>query len=180
MRKLTYLVAVLLVLSALPRAARAADAPTPPKVGEKIVDFTLRDVKGRKISTAKARKGKIFVLKFGATWCGWCNRQVPHLNRVVKEYGKKVRVIDVDVREEADRVKAHNKRLGAKYLTVLDTTGAVAARYGVRGIPVVIIADKEGTILFHGNYTPFDQLKKVIDNALAKDEENKKEDDPKG
>jgi len=182
MRKLIYAILAVLLMSALPSSVRAADkpGPKPPKKGDKIVDFTLRDLRKRKVSTAKVRKNKIFLLKFGATWCGWCNAQVPHLNAVVKTYGKKVFVLDVDKLEKAAVVKAHNKKLRTKYLTVLDRVGAVAARYGVTGIPVVIIADKEGTIVYRGNYTPFDRLKKAIDALIEKDKkEKKKEGDAK-
>lgn len=176
MRKLIYTILAVLLMSALASPGCAADKRPlkPPKKGDKIVDFTLRDLRKRKVSTAKVRKDKIFLLKFGATWCGWCNRQVPHLNAVVKTYGKKVFVLDVDMKEKAAVVKAHNKKLRTNYLTVLDPVGAVAARYGVRGIPVVIIADKEGTIVYRGNYTPFDRLKKVIDALIEKDKEEKK------
>ena len=182
MRKLVYATLAVLLMSALASSVRAADkpAPKPPQKGDKIVDFTLRDLRKRKVATAKGRKDRVFLLKFGATWCGWCNEQVPHLNRVVRTYGKKVFVLDVDKEEKAAVVKAHNKKLRTKYLTVLDPVGAVAARYGVSGIPVVIIADKEGTIVYRGYYTPFDRLKKVIDALIEKDkEEKKKEGDAK-
>lgn len=183
MRRLIYTTLAVLLMSALASPGCAADKRPlkPPRKGDKIVDFTLRDLRKRKVPTAKVRKDKIFLLKFGATWCGWCNKQVPDLNAVVKAYGKKVFVLDVDIREKAAVVKAHNKKLRTKYLTVLDPAEAVATRYGVRGIPVVIIADKEGTIVYRGNYTPFVRLKKIIDALIEKDkeEEGKKEGEAK-
>ena len=173
MRALSYAILIALVVGALSLSARAAtnQRPKPPVVGDKIVDFELRDLHKRKIPTAKARKGRIFLLKFGATWCGWCNKQVPHLNRVVKAYGKKVLVLDVDVEEDAKTVKKHNKRLGTKYVTVLDGAGIVASRYGVGDIPVVIIADKNGKIVYRGYYTEFQRLKTIIDGLLKKEKE---------
>lgn len=140
-------------------------------VGDEVKDFTLKTPKGTAVPTAKFREGKVFLLKFGATWCGWCNKQVPHLNKVVEEYGKKVAVLDVDVKEGADRVRAHNRKLGAKFVTVLDTKGIVAGKYGVRGIPLVIVADQNGKIVYRGNYTPFERLKQKIDPLLKGDEE---------
>jgi len=177
MRKLSCAILIALVMSALPFSARAAayEPPKPPGVGQKIVDFELRDVHKRKIPTARARKGRIFLLKFGATWCGWCNKQAPHLNRIIKAYRKKVFVLDVDVQEDAKTVKKHNKRLGTKYITVLDKAGVVAARYGVRGIPLVIIADRHGTVAYRGPYTPFNKLKAVIDKLLAQEKKEKEE-----
>ena len=176
MRKLSCAILIALVMSTLsaPAWAAASKRPKPPGVGDQIIDFTLRDLKKRKIPTAKGRKNKIFLLKFGATWCGWCNKQIPHLNRVVKAYGKKVFVLDVDVREDAKTVKKHNKKHRTKFLTVLDQTGAIAAKYGVSGIPVVILADHNGKIAFVGNYTEFARLKTIIDGLIKKQKEEKK------
>ncbi|MFH1731772.1 MAG: TlpA disulfide reductase family protein [Planctomycetota bacterium] len=173
MKKLIYTILALLLMSALASSVRAADKPAakPPKTGDKVIDFTLRDLRKQKVVTATARKNKVFLLKFGATWCGWCNKQAPDFNAVVKAYDKKVFVLDVDINEKPAVVKAHNKKLRTKYLTVLDSAGAVAETYGVSGIPVVIIADKEGTIVYRGYYTPFDKLKKVIDALVEKDKE---------
>lgn len=136
------------------------------KVGDKIVDFKLKDVDGREVKTADFRKGKPVILKFGATSCGWCSRQVPHLNKVEAEYKGKVAVLDINIREKPAAVKQSNRRLGVRFRTVIDPTGAVAARYGVRGIPVVIVADKDGKIVYRGHYTPFDRLKKIIGPLL--------------
>ena len=158
-----FLLAVALFALVLPACAAGAEGP---KVGDKVVDFQLKSVNGRLVKTAEARKDRVFVLKMGATWCGWCNKQIPHLNKVQQEYGNKVAVIDVDIEEPLSRVKTHNEKNGVKYTTVLDTNGQVAARYGVQGIPVLIIADKDGKIVYRGNYTEYEVLKAKIDELL--------------
>jgi peroxiredoxin len=164
MKKLAW-IAIVWVGVAVPASCSMA-AGKGPQVGDKVVDFNLKGLDGKVVKTAEFREDKVFVLKFGATWCGWCNRQIPELNKVQKEYADKVAVLDVAVREKADKVQAHNKKKGTKYNTVLDPKGIVAAKYGVRGIPVVIVADQDGKILYKGYYTKFAVLKKVIDKAL--------------
>ncbi|MFW6159242.1 MAG: TlpA family protein disulfide reductase [Planctomycetota bacterium] len=171
MKKAIVVVGVALSCAVTLSACRAAEQSF--GVGDKVKDFKLKTPKGTAVPTAKFREGKVFLLKFGATWCGWCNKQVPHLNKVAEEYGKKVAVLDVDIKEGADRVRAHNKKLGAKFVTVLDTKGIVAGKYGVRGIPLVIIADQDGKIVYRGNYTPFQNFKKQIDPLLKGEEEKK-------
>jgi len=181
MKAARWLLLVLLVWAVAVPAALAAEAPKPdrpkkpkpPGVGDAMLDFTLRTPRGKKVSTAKVRKGKLFVLKFGATWCGWCNKQIPELNKVKAAYPKDVFVLDVDIKEPAKVVRRHNKRLGAKYVTVLDDMGLVATRYGARGIPLVLIADKQGKIAFRGAYTRFGRMKVVIDGLLAKEKAKK-------
>jgi len=137
-----------------------------PEVGDAIRDFTLNTLDGAALNTAAAREGKVLVLKFGATWCTPCNKQIPELNEARAAYPDDVVILDVDVREEASRVKAHNRKRDVTYTTVLDPDGSVAKRYGVRSIPVVIIADKDGRIVYRGNYTRFAALKKAIDDLL--------------
>ena len=164
MNRWTWAVAVVLILCVPFSCAWAAEKG--PQVGDKVIDFTLKSVDGTEVKTADVRKDSVFLLKFGATWCGWCNKEAPHLIAVNKDYAGKVVVLDVDVKEPAEKVVAHNKTLGTTYTTLLDPKGEVAASYGVSGIPVVIIADKEGTILYRGYYTKLEDLKKVIDGAL--------------
>lgn len=168
------LVAVLAVSTAWCNGTGQAQPPdTPAKAAPKdtnveIADFTLKDLAGKAVDTAKARKDKVLVLKFGATWCPPCTRQIPHLNKVVAAYPKGVAVIEVDIREPAAKVKSHAARHKVAYPILLDTNGAVAGRYRVRGIPAVIVADKNGKIVHRGHYTPFKVLKAKIDPLLKK------------
>jgi peroxiredoxin len=167
MKKQTLIVLAVVTVVVAPLALGGKKAA---EVGEKVADFKLEDLSGKKVDTTDFRKDKVFVLKFGATWCGWCNRQIPHLNKVQKEYGDQVAVLDVSVREKAEKVKPHNKKHKVNYKTVLDTDGSVAGQYGVRGIPVVIVANRKGKVVYRGHYTKFEVLKKHITPLLKKDE----------
>lgn len=155
---------LLVVLAVLPLSCGVAAEK--PGVGDSVVDFELKGLDGKAVKTEEARKDKVFLLKFGASWCVWCNRQVPHLNKVTEEYKDKVAVLDVDVKEEADKVREHNKKVGTKYTTLLDPDGKASAQYAVRGIPVVIVADKAGKVAYRGYYTDYAKLKEVIDGLL--------------
>ena len=148
-----------------PKPPKAADAK-PKDVNVEIADFELKDLTGKTVNTAEARAGKVLVLKFGATWCPPCTAQIPHLSKAVATYPGKVIVIEVDIKEPAEKVKAHAAKHGAKYTILLDETGKVAATYRVRGIPAVIVAGKDGKIAYRGYYTPFKALKEKIDPLL--------------
>ncbi len=136
-----------------------------------IADFTLNDLDGKAVNTADARKGKILVLKFGATWCAPCTQQIPHLNKVAATYPGKVAVIDVDSEETAARVKAHALRHKVAYPVLLDTDDKIAQAYRVDVIPTVIVADKNGTIVYRGNYTSFNMLKSKIGPLLKQSDD---------
>ena len=149
-----------------PDVTKSSAPPKPKDTTVEIADFTLKDLAGKAVNTADARKDKILVLKFGATWCPPCTRQIPHLNKVAAAYAGKVAVIEVDLRESAAKVKAHAEQHKVTYPVLLDETGKIGRAYHVRGIPSVIVADKNGKIVYRGNYTPFSVLKAKIDPLL--------------
>jgi len=160
-------IAVLCLLAVVSSCSRSIAEK--PGVGDSIIDFKLNDLSGKPVGSADARKDKVLVLKFGATWCPYCNMQIADLQQVYKQYDtSKVAILDVDVGEAAAQVREHVANYRIAYPVVLDENGAIANRYNVHGIPVVIVVDKNGTVVYRGYYTKFEQLKRIIDKALRK------------
>lgn len=156
-------------LAAVPLAALAVEKPAK---GDKLIDVEVLTLDGRRTTLTKVINGRVAVFKFGATWCGWCNRQLGEFNKVAKDYPKeKVAVFDIDVGEGAEKVREHGKRMKLAFTTYLDPKGAAAARYAVRGIPVSIVAAPDGTILFRSYYTPYEKLQPFIKEALGASKE---------
>ena len=48
-------------------------------------------------NTNEVKCNKPFVIEFGATWCTWCQKQKPVLQKMQKEYGAKIQTFYVDV-----------------------------------------------------------------------------------
>lgn len=48
-------------------------------------------------NTDEVKCSKPFVIEFGATWCGWCQKQKPVLQKMQREYGAKIQTFYVDV-----------------------------------------------------------------------------------
>lgn len=47
--------------------------------------FNLKDIDGKEYSK-ESLKGKIVVMNFWGIWCGPCRREIPQLNKLVKQY----------------------------------------------------------------------------------------------
>ena len=146
-----------------------------PGRGEKLIDVELATLDGKTASLQEMTRGKVAVFKFGATWCEWCNRETPVFNQVASRYPKDLlSVFQIDVDEPAATVEAHLTRHATSYPTLLDPQGKAASRYNVSGIPVVIVAGPDGSILYRGYYTAFDELNRSIAPAVQKLEAERK------
>ena len=59
----------------------------PPKVGEKVPDFTLATPDGKQVRLYDFIKGKkCVIVDFWASWCSWCRKESPNIDAVWKQY----------------------------------------------------------------------------------------------
>jgi len=120
-----------LELAPLPRAA------APP--------FTLADLDGRPLSLASLR-GQTVLLYFWATWCPYCQKELP---ATVQELARRYRdrrlvVLAVNIQEGRDKVRAWVKMHGLSVPVVLDSDGEVSGEYRVTATPTAVLVDREG------------------------------------
>ena len=94
-------------------------------------------------------RGKVVVLEFWETQCAPCIAEIPHLGKLIAELDPaKFQFISVDglpSEDEAAVQKFLTKRKIPGWVAV-DTTGSVAASYGVKMFPTTIIVDGQGRI----------------------------------
>src|SRR5579872_2832727 len=57
-------------------------------------------------------KGKVIFLNFWASWCAPCQVELPELNRLAAHYGKKLRVVAINVDQERSAAKELLAKLG--------------------------------------------------------------------
>lgn len=111
--------------------------------------FTLHDVEGntRKLSDFA---GKVVVIDFWATWCHECKDSSPELERVYRNYKDRgVILLGISLDEGRSAVKKVKKFSDDLNLTYPMLMGdkKTARAYGVRGIPVTYILDKDHMIV---------------------------------
>jgi peroxiredoxin len=123
-----------------------------PEVGSRFVDFTLRDPDGAPVSFRALVGKKPVLLLFWAAWCPICKEDIPLINEIHRRGD--MQVVAVNVKESPKKVKGAIRSLGIRYPVLLDPEGDVAGRYKVPGIPVCIVIDKAGCIVYKSNAFP--------------------------
>ncbi len=113
-------------------------------------DFTAKDLDGKEVKLSDY-KGKVIFLNFWATWCPWCVKEMPSmqtlLNNLGKKYGKDFVILAVDAGESASQVRSWLKDKNLKFHFVLDQGNQINGMYGVRGLPSTYIVKKNFEIL---------------------------------
>lgn len=133
-------------------------------------DFTLSDLSGKPVRLADLR-GKVGFLTFWATWCPYCQREFPSLERLHEQFRKKdFVVLAVNIAEQPDRVKKYVMEHKLTFPALLDSNGRVSALYGVRGTPTRFLINRQGNIIA-GSIGPRDwaseEAQKLIRNLLG-------------
>lgn len=127
---------LVLVLAGI-RAYQQRDAPSgvaPPLVGS--------DLHGERVSLADYR-GKPVMLHFWATWCGVCTAEQPNVDAIARE----LPVLSVASQSGTARaVEAHVREHDVVPRVVMDTSGALAKRFGVGAFPTTFVLDEDGEI----------------------------------
>ncbi len=127
----------------------AAFLASPPlhAIGEKAANFTLKDLKGKKVKLSDF-KGRAVVLNFWATWCGPCKLEIPDLNSLAASYRKKgVVIIGIALDDKgAEVVKPFVEKNKISYPILIGNGEVVEAYGGFSAIPTTFFIDKQGVV----------------------------------
>jgi len=132
-------------------ATRAAQAGQP-LIGQPAPAAVLRTLDGGTIDLATRYGRKPVYLKFWATWCAPCLKQMPGFERIHRQYGKRIDVIAVNAGfsdTEAD-VRAYRARNGLTMPIALDD-GSLGRRLNLRVTPQHVLIGADGRIAYVGH-----------------------------
>ena len=143
--------AVLLVFLSLCGAANSAPRRTLVQVGEKAPNIALWDVRGglfflSEVTGRRPLRGRhVVVISFFASWCKPCKKELPILLKLARKHAHaKLKVVMVGFREGPAKLNPLLRRLKIpRNVPVLaDIHGVTAERYGVTGLPRLVVIDR--------------------------------------
>lgn len=140
-------------------------------------------IKGEKITNYK--KGEIYVIEFGATWCTPCHAMIPELSAISRKFKGSVKVASIFVMEDANEsyeknpsyiskvekfVKKNNHAMD--YIIGIDGPDKAVEKEWLiasqsSGVPHTFVIDKNGKIAWIG--IGAEELNRVLDKVSAGD-----------
>ena len=97
----------------------------------------------------KQYRGKVVLVDFWATWCGPCRREMPHVKALYEKYKEKgFDIVAVSLDRDLDALAQYLKENNIAWTNLAgDETQELAKKYGVRGIPTMMLIDQTGKII---------------------------------
>ncbi len=141
------------------------------RAGNPAPDFTMTDIQGNEV-TLSDYHGKVVYLKFWASWCGPCMREVPPAaelkERMAGQDNLVFLYVSIDTDPEAWRNAVERHDITGVHMRTPGRERGVPALYNVRWIPAFYIIGRDGYIYDHRPPKPSDQdVDEVLMKALA-------------
>lgn len=133
-------------------------------------DFKLPDLEGKEVSLQQLLAQGPVLVNFWATWCKPCQKELPHLDEIAREFagkGLSVVAVSVDNPRSVSKVKSYVKAQNYSFITVLDTNGEAKRAFKAFSQPYTVMLKQDGTKAFSNiGYKPGDE-KLIREKILA-------------
>lgn len=154
-----------------PEQVEQSTDPNGQTSGYTFNDISVPDFDRNPISVLEeARKHKITILDFWASWCGPCMNEMPNIVDIYNSYKDKgLGIIGLSLDSDYKRWKEATQANNMTWLQLSELRGwdsEVAKVNGVQAIPHTIIIDKSGNIL--ATDLRGEDLKQFVAEALKK------------
>ena len=153
------------------QATQPAEETGTEPVKQTAPDFTVYDEDGNSHKLSDFR-GKPVILNFWATWCGFCEAEMPAFEEKYRQYGDQIQFLMVNVtdgqRETVEKAAAFIAERGFTFPVYYDTELRAAFSYNTSSLPVTYFLDAEGYfVAWQQGMLTADILQKGVDLLLA-------------
>lgn len=139
------------------------EAPKSSMIGQPAPDVSFAGAGGKKIQLSSYR-GKPLLLDFWATWCGPCLASMPGLNRIYTETrgtGLALLTFDQD-NSDPEAAAEYLVRHNYGWTNYHDAGGEIGRAFKDEGIPLTVLLDAQGTIVYYGSGGDESAMRKAI------------------
>jgi thiol-disulfide isomerase/thioredoxin len=132
-------------------------------------DFDLKDIDDKRVRLADYQ-GKVLIVDFWATWCGYCIKEFPHFVELRKKYQDRgFEIIGIDCLEDGDEatvrklVKEVVAEQGLPYPIVFADQATLDQVPGFEGLPTTLFIDRTGKVRAKVvGYHEYEQLEAIV------------------
>jgi cytochrome c biogenesis protein CcmG, thiol:disulfide interchange protein DsbE len=141
-------------LSATEIAARLAGAPPPLAALHRQANQILPGARKGLRTRLAALRGHPAVVNIWAAWCGPCRAEMPVMQRVSLDMGKRVAFVGVDMKDNRAAAATFLRKIPVTYPSYDDPSGQVYNAEKLVGVPSTLFYDASGkqTFVHQGPY----------------------------
>ena len=151
------------------RAKRFAET-TFVKVGDTVPAFSVTTIDGDVISAPLP--GKVVLINFFATWCGPCQMELPHIERIWSNLRNddRFRLVVVGREETVKSVRAFRQQHEFSFPIAADSERKVYSLFAKESIPRTVLVSPQGQVVYSKagfDETDIEELHAVLKEQLA-------------
>mgnify|MGYP006280557949 CR=1 FL=1 len=125
------------------------------QIGMEAPDFELSSLDNNPIHLSRLlEQDKHLLLVFWTTWCPYCKKEMAAVNKLYTESESiNMTIIGINAgwKDSVSRARAFQDRLDIQFPLAFDHENVVSQDYMIRGVPSLILVDREGTIAYRGH-----------------------------
>jgi thiol-disulfide isomerase/thioredoxin len=116
------------------------------KAREPAPRFNATTTSGEKFNN-ESLKGRVVLLEFWTTWCGYCLQEAGFVDQINDEYdSKKLIILAINVGESKKTVKKYLEQHPRKTRIVLTDNTNLAAMFEAKVYPIYVVIDRDGNV----------------------------------
>jgi len=133
-------------------------------IPQKLLDTPITLTTGEVVTLAQYQNKQPVYLKFWASWCQPCLKEMPHFEHVQKQYGDKIKVIGINLglNDDLEAVKTVQKKFNLTMPLAFDKDGNLAQSFRLLATPYHLLFDKQMNLIHVGN-----KASAALDNKLG-------------